>query len=37
MARSPGCIDHTVVAMQVSGAGDDAAVRQGIPIPGTAG
>ena len=24
MARSPGCIDHTVVAMQVSGAGDDA-------------
>ena len=24
MARSPCCIDHTVVAMQVSGAGDDA-------------
>jgi hypothetical protein len=24
MARSPGCIDHTVVAMEVSGAGDDA-------------
>jgi hypothetical protein len=24
MARSPGCIDHTVVAMQVSGAGEDA-------------
>ena len=24
MARSPGCIDHTVVAMQVSGTGDDA-------------
>jgi hypothetical protein len=24
MARTPGCIDHTVVAMQVSGAGDDA-------------
>ena len=24
MARAPGCIDHTVVAMQVSGAGDDA-------------
>jgi hypothetical protein len=24
MARSPGCIDHTVVAMQISGSGDDA-------------
>ena len=24
MARAPACIDHTVVAMQVSGAGDDA-------------
>jgi Phosphotransferase enzyme family len=24
MAGSPGCIDHTVVAMQVSGSGDDA-------------
>src|SRR5271166_4636487 len=24
MARAPGCIDHTVVAMQVSGAGEDA-------------
>jgi hypothetical protein len=24
MARSPACIDHTVVAMQVSGAGEDA-------------
>jgi hypothetical protein len=24
MGRSPGCIDHTVVAMQVSGTGDDA-------------
>ena len=24
MARAPGCIDHTVVAMQVTGAGDDA-------------
>jgi hypothetical protein len=24
MARVPGCIDHTVVAMQVSGSGDDA-------------
>jgi hypothetical protein len=23
MARVPGCIDHTVVAMQVSGSGDD--------------